>query len=96
MSNLNLNNLTFKTAWLELLKTEKLPKRLRNLIVIDYKELKEKVLKEESKFVEEFTNSVFSGDCYIMSEKSSGFDWKKRSLVTLRHGAGVEGSKYLK
>lgn len=37
-----------------------------------------------------------NGDCYVMSEKASGFDWKKRSLTTLRHAAGVKGSKYLK
>lgn len=29
-----------------------------------------------------------SGDMYIMSSKSVGKDWKKRSLLTLRHAAG--------
>lgn len=28
------------------------------------------------------------GDLYIMSEKASGFDWKRRSIYTIRHGAG--------
>ena len=37
-----------------------------------------------------------NGDCYIMSEKASGFDWKKRSIATLRHAAGKSDSKYLK
>lgn len=37
-----------------------------------------------------------NGDCYIMSEKSSGFDWKRRNINTLRHAAGVKGNKYLK
>jgi hypothetical protein len=36
------------------------------------------------------------GDMYVMSEKATGFDWKKRSKKTLRHAAGVTGSKYLK
>ena len=36
-----------------------------------------------------------NGDCYIMSEKASGYDWKKSSILTLRHAAGIEGSKYL-
>nr|QBK86656.1 MAG: uncharacterized protein LCMAC102_04530 [Marseillevirus LCMAC102] len=31
-----------------------------------------------------------SGDLYIMSEKAVGKDWKKSSLVTLRHSAGVK------
>lgn len=34
------------------------------------------------------------GDLYIMSEKATGFDWKRRSQLTLRHAAGAE--KYLK
>lgn len=28
------------------------------------------------------------GDIYLMSEKAVGFDWKKRSQLTLRHAAG--------
>lgn len=52
---------------------------------------------------------LYHGDCYIMSEKASGFDWKKRVRTkivdgqkiklrhkTVRHAAGVKGSKYLK
>jgi len=30
------------------------------------------------------------GDMYIMSEKAVGFDWKKSSLMTLRHASGYE------
>ena len=33
------------------------------------------------------------GDIYIMSEKSVGTDWKRRSIYTLRHAAGCD--KYL-
>ena len=29
-----------------------------------------------------------SGDMYAMSNKATGYDWKKRSKVTLRHAAG--------
>ena len=28
------------------------------------------------------------GDMYIMSEKASGFDWKKKNIYTIRHAAG--------
>ncbi len=31
-----------------------------------------------------------SGDMYIMSEKTTGTDWKKRNIPTLRHSAGCE------
>jgi len=34
------------------------------------------------------------GDIYIMSEKTTGFDWKKRNITTLRHSAGCE--KFIK
>lgn len=31
---------------------------------------------------------IGEGDMYIMSEKATGFDWKKRNKKTLRHAAG--------
>jgi len=31
-----------------------------------------------------------SGDMYIMSEKATGNDWKRRSIQTLRHAAGAD------
>ena len=34
-----------------------------------------------------------NGDMYIMSEKTTGTDWKKSNKITLRHAAGV---KYIK
>jgi len=34
------------------------------------------------------------GDIYIMSEKTTGYDWKRRSISTLRHAAGC--SKFTK
>lgn len=45
---------------------------------------------------EPYKLTLNSGDMYIMSEKASGFDWKKRNIPTLRHAAAIEGSKYLK
>lgn len=30
------------------------------------------------------------GDIYIMSEKTTGRDWKKRNIMTLRHAAGAD------
>ena len=34
-----------------------------------------------------------NGSMYIMSEKATGYDWKKRNIYTLRHGAGA--GKYI-
>ncbi len=40
---------------------------------------------------EDVTRIVLNhGDMMIMSEKASGFDWKKKSIYTLRHAAGCE------
>ncbi len=36
---------------------------------------------------------INNGDIYIMSEKATGFDWKKRSKVRIVHAAGSE--KYI-
>ena len=36
---------------------------------------------------------INNGDMYIMSEKASGYDWKKKNSKTLRHAAG---NKYTK
>ena len=36
---------------------------------------------------------IGAGDIYVMSEKASGFDWRRRSQKTLRHAAG---EKYVK
>jgi hypothetical protein len=35
-----------------------------------------------------------SGDLYMMSEKATGFDWKKKLMYTIRHAAGC--AKYTK
>lgn len=37
-----------------------------------------------------FTRTLSDGDIYFMSEKAVGFDWKRRSIYTLRHAAGPE------
>lgn len=38
------------------------------------------------RIITEFTH----GDVYIMSEKASGYDWKRSSILTLRHAAGCD------
>ncbi len=37
-----------------------------------------------------FTTILRNGDVYYMSEKAVGFDWKKKTKMTLRHAAGFE------
>ena len=38
--------------------------------------------------------NIKHGDIYVMSEKATGYDWKKKNSITLRHAAGCE--KFLK
>lgn len=44
--------------------------------------------KDSKKVGELVTINLNHGDVYVMSEKAVGFDWKKRSILTLRHAAG--------
>ena len=37
-----------------------------------------------------YINDFKNGDMYIMSEKATGNDWKKKNIYTLRHSAGCE------
>ena len=48
---------------------------------------------KSKKIGERIQFELHNGDMYIMSEKTSGFDWKLRSKKTLRHAAGT---KYVK
>lgn len=41
-----------------------------------------------------FSVNIAPGDFYVMSEKAVGTDWKKSSILTLRHASG--SAKYVK
>jgi len=60
---------------------------IRNLVFQWY--LKSKRVSEQCVIKLEY------GDCYIMSDKAVGHDWKKRNKLTLRHGAGLFNSNYI-
>ena len=49
--------------------------------------------KESTPFGPPVDVHVHHGDIYIMSEKATGYDWMKRSLYRVVHGAGA--SKYI-
>jgi hypothetical protein len=36
-----------------------------------------------------YTTTLSHGDIYIMSDKAVGYDWKKQTILTLRHAAGA-------
>lgn len=42
---------------------------------------------------ERYVLSLGHGDMYVMSSKAVGFDWKRRVIYTLRHGAGKAYTK---
>ena len=60
------------------------------------REIRWKWFQRSKRVGDEYIVHLNSGDVYVMSEKASGFDWKKRSKVTLRHAAGITGSKIFK
>jgi len=41
-----------------------------------------------------FSVDIAPGDFYVMSEKAVGTDWKKKSILTIRHASGA--AKYVK
>ena len=45
-------------------------------------------------FGKRFEFNLGHGDLYVMSEKATGFDWKRKRFLTLRHAAGCD--KFLK
>ncbi len=43
----------------------------------------------QSKFIgDKMTFNLNHGDMYIMSQKTTGYDWKKKNITTLRHASG--------
>ncbi len=52
-----------------------------------------KWFKDSEHIGRKFETVLSDGDIYIMSEKTVGTDWKKRSKITLRHAAGAK--KYI-
>jgi len=52
-----------------------------------------KWFKDSEHIGRKFQTVLSDGDIYVMSEKTVGTDWKKRSKVTLRHAAGAK--KYI-
>lgn len=58
----------FKFFWDILQNKKDLPTRLRNLILVDYKDFEKKIDEESTKFAEEITNSMYRGDVYILKK----------------------------
>ena len=46
--------------------------------------------KEGRPIGDRFVEVMKHGDMYIMSEKAVGWDWKRRTMLTLRHAAGCD------
>jgi hypothetical protein len=47
---------------------------------------------DSKKVGKNFSIRIAPGDLYVMSEKAVGTDWKRKSILTLRHATGA--SKY--
>lgn len=42
-----------------------------------------------------FEIELGEGDCYVMSEYATGYNWKRSSIPTLRHSSGRENSTHI-
>ena len=73
--------------------SEVIKKAIRNQKKINYIRKKDKnlyqALNRGIKVAKgDFIGILHSGDMYAMSQKATGFDWKLRNKLTLRHAAG--------
>ena len=80
-----MNKKTFKSAWDSLEKNSSYPAKARKIITVDYKEFKQKVLDEDSDFVEETTSSLYNGDFYILKGAYTKEFMKNLKVKTFLH-----------
>ena len=82
----------FAVRWKELESTRPVPRRVRNVVKIDFDTFQELVFRQESSFVESITDSIYSGDAYIFEQaldpgylkdlKHQLFEYQKRTPST--------------
>ena len=80
-----MNKKTFKSAWDSLEKKFPYPEKARKVKTVDYKEFKQKVLDEDSDFVEETTSSLYNGDFYILKGAYTKEFMKNLKVKTFLH-----------
>ena len=68
-----MKKLTFESVWKNYEKLKPQPVGVRNLKIVDYHDLKEKIIAGKDDFIEEIIDSLYSGDFYILK---SAFDKK--------------------
>jgi len=56
----------FAKAWKEIEEERPLPRRLRQLKILSFEEMKQKVLEQDPLFVSSIVDSLYSGDVYIL------------------------------
>jgi len=80
-----MNKKTFKSAWDSLEKKLPHPTKARKINTVDYNEFKQKVLNEDSDFVEETTSSLYNGDFYILKGAYTKEFMKNLKVKTFLH-----------
>jgi hypothetical protein len=55
----------FASRWKAVESSRPIPRFLRNLVKVDFQEVKKKVLAEDEAFADKFVESIYSGDAYI-------------------------------
>jgi len=71
----------FAKEWKRLENKQNFPSVYRKLVFVDYEEFASKIIEQDSKFVKETVNNLYSGDMYILK---NSIKKKKLNILLMR------------
>ena len=74
-----MTNNFIQDCWKNLEKNNSIPTKLNNVLILDFNEVKKKIIEEDQNFIKKITKSLFDGDFYILKNA-----FTKESMVNLR------------
>ena len=74
-----MTNNFIQDCWKNLEKNNSIPTKLNNVLILDFNEVKKKIIEEDQNFIKKITKSLFDGDFYILKNAFS-----KEFMVNLR------------
>ena len=74
-----MKNNFIQDCWNNLEKNSSIPTKLNNVLILDFNEVKKKIIEEDQNFIKKITKSLFDGDFYILKNA-----FTKEFMVNLR------------
>ncbi|NDD59279.1 MAG: hypothetical protein EBZ47_08575 [Chlamydiae bacterium] len=85
----------YRSCWEALESSLPRPTRVRNLISVGYDDFFKKIQGQDLDFVEEITNSIYAGDCYLL-KGAFPKSFMQRLIVDVRHFSNNKPSSFYK